>query len=117
MKVSPQDTSEKTETRILNVWQLTTTTDSKRAHAPISCISNRDFLGGIELSWSLMASAKQHKKTPAPSAPMVPDMPDLDINIDVEDDGEDDPQDENHLMNILQKLKSAKHTLDSTRQK
>lgn len=64
-----------------------------------------------------MASTKQQKKIPTAAAPMVPNMPDLDVNIDVDDDGEDDPQDENHLMNILQKLKTAKHTLDSTRQK
>lgn len=48
--------------------------------------------------------------------PILPTtMPDLDVGGD-DDDGED-PQDENHLMSILQKLKSAKHTLDGTRQK
>jgi hypothetical protein len=48
---------------------------------------------------------------------MVADMPELEVNIAAEDDGDDDPQDENHLMNILKKLKTAKHTLDSSRQK
>ena len=51
------------------------------------------------------------------SMPILPtSMPDLDVGGDDEDDGED-PQDENHLMNILHKLKSAKNTLDGTRQK
>lgn len=57
-------------------------------------------------------------KAVPPAVSMVPDMPDLDVNFNEDDDdGEDDPQDENHLMNILQKLKTAKHTLDSSRQK
>lgn len=50
-----------------------------------------------------------------PQAPAMPSMPDLNV-MDDEDDG-DDPQDENHLMTILQKLKTAKSTMDSSRQK
>jgi hypothetical protein len=45
-----------------------------------------------------------------------PVMPDLEIR-DVDDDAGEDKQDENHLMAILNKLKSAKRNLDSTRQK
>lgn len=59
-----------------------------------------------------MALSRQAAKFPS----VAPIMPDLDV-ADVEDDGADDHQDENHLMSILQKLKSAKHTLDSSRQK
>ena len=47
----------------------------------------------------------------------APTMPDLQVDYVDEDDGGEDHQDENHLMSILQKLKSAKHTLDSSRQK
>lgn len=49
---------------------------------------------------------------------MLPTMPDLEINqLRDDDDFDDDVQDENHLMNILQKLKSAKRSIDTTRQK
>lgn len=60
-----------------------------------------------------MASSRR-----APQMPLAaPTMPELDVGEIEDDDGADDPQDENHLMSILQKLKSAKHTLDSSRQK
>ena len=54
----------------------------------------------------------------ASAPPVMPDLPALDVSNDNDDDEmEDDHQDENHLMSILQKLKTAKRTLDSSRQK
>ena len=47
----------------------------------------------------------------------LPSMPDLDVGEDEDIEMADDHQDENHLLSILQKLKTAKRTLDSSRQK
>eukprot|EP01032_Pedospumella_encystans_P025887 gene25887-29242_t len=47
----------------------------------------------------------------------LPSMPDLDVGEDEDIEMADDNQDENHLLSILQKLKTAKRTLDSSRQK
>lgn len=65
-----------------------------------------------------MPPAKSKTAAPLPPA-ALPTMPALDLVDQAEDfdDDEDDPQDENHLMNILYKLKNAKNTLDSSRQK
>jgi hypothetical protein len=65
-----------------------------------------------------MPPAKSKAAAPQPPA-ALPTMPALDLVDQAEDfdDDEDDPQDENHLMNILYKLKNAKNTLDSSRQK
>ena len=48
---------------------------------------------------------------------MLPIMPDLELGEDDDIEVADDKQDENHLLSILQKLKTAKRTLDSSRQK
>lgn len=53
----------------------------------------------------------------APALPALPSMPDLDVGEDEDVEMADDHQDENHLLSILQKLKTAKRTLDSSRQK
>lgn len=53
----------------------------------------------------------------AAAPPMLPIMPDLDLGEDDDIEVADDKQDENHLLSILQKLKTAKRTLDSSRQK
>jgi hypothetical protein len=69
-------------------------------------------------SVKVMPPAKSKPAAPLPPA-ALPTMPSLDLVDQTEDfdDEEDDPQDENHLMNILYKLKNAKTTLDSSRQK
>lgn len=48
---------------------------------------------------------------------MLPTMPNLELGEDDDIEVADDKQDENHLLSILQKLKTAKRTLDSSRQK
>lgn len=53
----------------------------------------------------------------ATAPPMLPIMPDLELGEDDDIEVADDKQDENHLLSILQKLKTAKRTLDSSRQK
>lgn len=47
----------------------------------------------------------------------LPIMPNLELGEDDDIEVADDKQDENHLLSILQKLKTAKRTLDSSRQK
>ena len=67
---------------------------------------------------SFIAKFPMSSKATSSNAPaLLPVMPDLNVGEDDDVELDDDHQDENHLMTILQKLKSAKRTLDSSRQK
>lgn len=76
-------------------------------------------MGGLsrpDMQTAKLAPSKSKGSNTAPAAmPTMPDLKILDNEHDEVDD--DDPQDENHLMSILQKLKSAKQTLDGSRQR
>jgi len=55
---------------------------------------------------------------PIPSLPISkPILPEFKINIDDEEELNDDEEDENHLLNILSKLKEAKKSIDTSKSK